>query len=103
LLLHLFLLLLLLMLLHQYLKHLFQNPAVKPDSNALEPEPPVCAYVAKPAPIPAAKAEPPNKAVPAIDPNKGAKKGKKASGCPVCGLTVIGIACAKPLTSAGFT
>jgi hypothetical protein len=26
------------------------NPAVKPDSNALEPEPPVCAYVAKPAP-----------------------------------------------------
>jgi hypothetical protein len=39
----------------------------------------------------------------AIDPNKGAKKGKKASGCPVSGFTVIGIACAKPLTSAGFT
>jgi hypothetical protein len=29
---------------------LVPNPAVKPDSNALEPEPPVCAYVAKPAP-----------------------------------------------------
>ena len=91
---------------------LVPNPAVKPDSNALEPEPPVCAYVAKPAPIPAANAgdnakpaAPPavNKAPPAIDPNTGARKGKKASGCPVCGFTVIGIACAKPLTSAGFT
>jgi hypothetical protein len=44
------------MLLHQYLIAFVPNPAVKPDNNALEPEPPVCAYVAKPAPIPAANA-----------------------------------------------
>ena len=36
-------------------------------------------------------------------PNIGAKKGRKASGCPVSGFVVIGIADANPLTSAGFT
>ena len=51
-------------------------------------------YVA-PAPV--------NKALPAIPPRIGARNGKKASGCPVSGFTVIGIACAKPLTSAGLT
>ena len=72
---------------------LVPNPAVSPDSNALLPEPPVCAYVAKPAPKPDARAAlipvapnippapiPVNNEVPKALPNKGAKKGKKASG-----------------------
>ena len=92
---------------------LVPNPAVSPDSNALLPEPPDSAYVANPAPIPAANAElaanvvpnipAPAKELKSVLPNKGAKKGKKASGCPVCGLTVKGIADANPLTSAGLT
>ena len=94
---------------------LVPNPAVSPDNNALEPEPPVCAYVAKPAPIPAAAAllnpavaKPPNvlpvkKVVPSIEPKIGAKKGKNASGCPVSGFVVRGTCDANPLTSAGFT
>ena len=38
-----------------------------------------------------------------IEPNIGAKKGKKASGCPVSGLIVKGTADANPFTSAGLT
>ena len=45
---------------------------------------------------------PENKAVPAALPSKGARKGRNISGCPVCGLTVIGIVLAKPCTSIGF-
>ena len=63
--------------------------------------------MAKPAPIPAIAAADnpvPAKIVGAIKlPNTGAKKGRKASGCPVSGFIVIGIADANPLTSAGFT
>ena len=63
--------------------------------------------MAKPAPIPAMA--PADKPVPANKvganklPNIGAKKGKKASGCPVSGFTVNGTADANPLTSAGLT
>ena len=89
-------------------------PAVRP---ALNPSLtlPVTAVCARPAPIPAAAAllnpavaSPPSvlpaKRLPPNQlPNIGARNGRNASGCPVWGLTVIGIACAKPFTSAGLT
>ena len=52
---------------------------------------------------PADKPVPANKVGANKLPNIGAKKGKKASGCPVSGFTVNGIADANPLTSAGLT
>jgi len=79
---------------------------VKPASNPFLRSP-VAAYCARPEPtalpnsvLPKA---PPNKEPPNKLPAKGARKGKNASGCPVCGLTVIGIADANPFTSAGLT
>ena len=78
---------------------------VKPAINPFLPLP-VAAHVAKPEPnaeLKPAPNVPPNKEPPAIDPNIGARKGKKASGCPVSGLIVKGITCESPATSAGLT
>ena len=86
-------------------------PNALPKPNPVRPDimpcfkSPDCIALAIPEPIaPATGADNPvNKAVPAILPNSGAKKGKKASGCPVSGFFVNGIIDANPCTSAGLT
>ena len=78
---------------------------VRPASNPFLRSP-VAAYCARPEPnaeAPNVPKAPLNKLPPIKEPAKGARKGKNASGCPVCGLTVIGIADANPFTSAGLT
>ena len=86
------------------------KPANKPFLRS-----PVTAYCAKPEPkAPAAKEDKPapatpappkpvNNALPPNEPSIGAKKGKKASGCPVSGFIVKGTCCAMAFTSIGLT